>query len=293
MTMMWNHQQLIRMSESSNVIDEGCGPAVLCLHGFPQNATAFEPLAALLIGRGYRVIRYDQRGYCDTELGARRDYTVTRLAEDAARILDSLDVAKCTVVGHDLGGLVAWEFARRFPERVQTLTIVGMPHPGAFILSLAGLRQLLRSWYFLLAQSTWITAALFSPLVDQSRSRLTRQLKRTGLPPEKSEPYLRYLAKGHRFIGAIRWYQAMPFAPPATTFNRCRSVVLLIWGSEDALTTALAIKLSRLFTVKGRYRVERVAGGGHWLLGSHASLIAESFREGGGRTVNGGDAPAS
>src|SRR6476659_8292023 len=151
------------MSNLGHVIDEGAGPVVLCLHGFPQNARAFDGVAAALVRAGCRVIRFDQRGYDDGPIQRRPNYTVTKLAKDAVEVLSQKGVSSCVVVGHDLGGLVAWEIGRREPSLVQQLVIVSVPHPGAFLLSLLGGRQILRSWHFLVAQSTRLASVLYSP----------------------------------------------------------------------------------------------------------------------------------
>ena len=260
--------------------DEGDGPVVLCLHGFPENASAFDEVARRLVAASFRVIRYDQRGYTDsTTSGSRCDYTVSRLAKDAIQVLDSCEIETCVVVGHDLGGLVAWELGRIAPERVGALVIVGVPHPAAFLLSLLGLQQAFRAWYFVLAQSTWLSSALYSPAKGSSRARFAARLAKMGLPNHQSERYLDCLAVGRCFVGAIRWYQAMPFASPASVWFRASGTIHILWGDADRLTVRLGIVLSRWFVSRTALRVTTVHGGSHWLVDQHPDKIVQAVVE--------------
>ena len=264
------------MSEQRNgVIDEGQGPPVLCLHGFPENASAFDDVASALVAAGFRVIRFDQRGYGDDVLQGRAAYTVARLAEDAIQVLDQAGVESCIVVGHDLGGIVAWEIGRTHAARVRSLVILGVPHPGAFLLSLLGGRQILHSWHFLVAQSTRLAEALYSPQRPASRARFVSRLAKTGLSAHESERYLDHLAEGSRFVGAIRWYQAMPLSPPRSSFFISQNNVEILWGDADSLTGRLAIRLSHWFVSSGRLRVTILRGATHWLTDQNAGEIVQ------------------
>jgi pimeloyl-ACP methyl ester carboxylesterase len=268
------------MSKREDVIDRGSGPAILCLHGFPENLDVFDALSEQLVANGFRVIRFNQRGYTDdTTNGPRWDYTVRRLAADAIRIMDERCIESWTVVGHDLGGLVAWEIGRVVPHRTRALVIVSVPHPAAFLLSLFGVRQAVRAWYFVLAQSTWVATAIYSPTRRASRNRFSASLARRGLPRDESARYLDYLATGRLFIGAIKWYQAMPFSPPSSTFFCPKVNVHIVWGRDDALTGRLSIILSRLFVSKRRLTITEIEGGTHWLVDQHPADIARAVSE--------------
>jgi pimeloyl-ACP methyl ester carboxylesterase len=253
------------------------------LHGFPENLTAFDLLASILVADGYRVVRFNQRGYSTgTDDKPRWDYTVGKLARDALQVMDMCGIERCCIVGHDLGGLVAWELGRVVPERAQSLIIVSVPHPAAFLLSLLGIRQAIRSWYFILAQSTSAASCLYSPARARSRERFSKSLARHGLPQAQSEKYLDFLALGDRFTGAIRWYQAMPFSPPSSTWFRATNDVQIVWGQKDAVTGKLSIVLSRLFVKRHRLVITELPGASHWLVDQRPSDIAEAVRRAAG-----------
>lgn len=266
---------IVRVPSAFSIQDQGAGPAVLCLHGFPQNASVFDEFARQLVDKGFRVIRFDQRGYTDDTSGyARRKYTVGNLASDALAVLDHREVSSCIVVGHDLGGMVAWEMSRIAPSRVVSLVIVGAPHPGAFLLSLVSIRQLARSWYFAAAQSTLLATTLYSPAKPSSRKRLAAELAKSGLTWSESQPYLDFMAHDNRFVGAIRWYQAMPFTSLRSAFFRMTRDAHIVVGDADEYAGRLSIELTGMFAWGKRVTVTMVDGGTHWLFDHHPEAIA-------------------
>jgi pimeloyl-ACP methyl ester carboxylesterase len=61
-------------------------------------------------------------------------------------------VQRVHLVGHDWGAAVAWRVAQQFPDRLLTVTVLSVPHPGAFMKALVTSRQRLASWYMYLFQ---------------------------------------------------------------------------------------------------------------------------------------------
>ena len=101
--------------------DEGRGTPVVLLHGFPFDRSMWSEQARGLSAT-YRVIAPDLRGQGETELGG-GSATMAEMAEDVAGLLDSLNVGRAVVGGLSMGGYVAFEFIRRFPERVAALVL--------------------------------------------------------------------------------------------------------------------------------------------------------------------------
>src|SRR5213593_3922547 len=106
----------------------GQGPAVLLLHGYGETGDMWAPLAAEL-ARGHTVIVPDLRG-----LGLSSKppggFDKKTQAEDVAGVMTALDVAQADVVAHDIGNMVAFQFAARHPERVRRLVLIDAPVPG-------------------------------------------------------------------------------------------------------------------------------------------------------------------
>ncbi len=106
----------------------GTGPAVVLLHGFADTGDMWAPLAATLAS-SHTVIVPDLRGM---GLSAVPDDGFEKMnqAKDVADVLDALGVSHADVVGHDIGNMVAFAFAERYPERTTKLVMMDAPVPG-------------------------------------------------------------------------------------------------------------------------------------------------------------------
>jgi pimeloyl-ACP methyl ester carboxylesterase len=101
--------------------DTGRGTALLLLHGFPLNRSMWGGQAEALGGE-FRVVAPDLRGQGETPLGGDA-LTMQEMAEDVAALLDELNLGRVVLGGLSMGGYVAFEFFRRFPERVHALVL--------------------------------------------------------------------------------------------------------------------------------------------------------------------------
>jgi pimeloyl-ACP methyl ester carboxylesterase len=103
--------------------DEGPGPAVVLLHGFPLGRAMWkEQLVG--IGSMYRVIAPDLRGHGDSP-APEGDYTIDEMADDVIELLDTLSLTVPVVVGGlSMGGYVALSLVARYPERVRALMLM-------------------------------------------------------------------------------------------------------------------------------------------------------------------------
>jgi 3-oxoadipate enol-lactonase len=105
-----------------DVLDEGRGPALVLLHGFPLSKETWDEQAAALAPLA-RVIRFDLRGLGSTT-ATPGPYLMEQLAGDLLEVLDALGVDRAVVAGHSLGGYVALAFYRMFAERCAGLGLV-------------------------------------------------------------------------------------------------------------------------------------------------------------------------
>lgn len=108
------------MSEAPSHIERGRGPAVVFLHGIGGDAQSWLPELDALSGR-CRAIAWDMPGYASSP--ALDDMNFPTLADALKELLGKLGVRRAHLVGHSIGGMVALEFAARFPERVASLVL--------------------------------------------------------------------------------------------------------------------------------------------------------------------------
>ncbi len=111
-----------------HVAEMGHGfPVVMC-HGFPEMWYSWRHQMKALAEAGFRAIAPDQRGYGDSVCPQPIEaYTQRKLVGDIVGMLDSLGLGKCVIVGHDWGGMVAWNTAMMAPESVERVIGINTP----------------------------------------------------------------------------------------------------------------------------------------------------------------------
>ena len=101
------------------MIDEGDGPPVLLLHGFPDSAALWRHQIPALTTAGYRVIAPDLRGFGGSDQPADpAAYAMPTLVADVLGILEARGVERAAVVGHDWGAALGWALATAAPQVV-------------------------------------------------------------------------------------------------------------------------------------------------------------------------------
>ena len=114
------------------------GPLVLLLHGFPESSWEWHHQIDALASAGYRAVAPEQRGYSPAARPEPiEDYSIDRLVGDVIGMADNLGASTFHLVGHDWGAIVAWHVAAAHPQRLETLTVVSVPHPTAWAAAFA------------------------------------------------------------------------------------------------------------------------------------------------------------
>jgi pimeloyl-ACP methyl ester carboxylesterase len=108
------------MAIDRTVVDRGEGPLVVLTHGTLMDYTMFAPQIEALEDR-YRVIAYNHRGR--THRWA-ETYDLGDLANDCRQVLDERGIDRCVLGGMSMGGFMAFEFARMWPERLHGLILI-------------------------------------------------------------------------------------------------------------------------------------------------------------------------
>lgn len=110
----------------------GSGPLVVLIHGFPDFSGSWTSLTPKL-NDAYRVVALDTRGYnlSDKPEGV-ANYAMPKLVADVEAVIASEGRQKATVVGHDWGAAIAWNYAFAHMDRLDNLIILSVPHPAQF-----------------------------------------------------------------------------------------------------------------------------------------------------------------
>jgi pimeloyl-ACP methyl ester carboxylesterase len=110
---------------SSGRNDQGEGPLVLLLHGWPETWYSWRHQIDALAAAGYRVVAPDQRGYGATDRPDAADqYSIFHLVGDVVALIHELGEEQAAVVGHDWGSIVASNTAVLRPNVVRGLACV-------------------------------------------------------------------------------------------------------------------------------------------------------------------------
>jgi pimeloyl-ACP methyl ester carboxylesterase len=243
-----------------HVEQQGSGPAVLLLHGWPDSARLWRHQMPALAGTGYRVVAPDLRGFGRSERPA--DVSAYRpdvLLADVVGLLDALEIDATHIVGHDFGAFVSWLLASRCPERVRSLTALSVPHPAAP----RTLLQREMSWYQLFFQFEGVAEAW----LQHDDWALFRQLLRDD---GDLEQYLADLSRPGALTASLNWYRAIlapqPPPPPGapSPWPKLPMPTMGVWSENDHYLDGARMRASGEF-VAGRWRYEQIPDASHWI----------------------------
>ncbi|ADJ45183.1 epoxide hydrolase [Amycolatopsis mediterranei S699] len=111
-----------------HLAEQGTGPLVLLLHGWPETSHSWRHQLGPLADAGYHVVAPDQRGYGGTGSPADASrYTLLHLVGDVVGLIHALGEREAIVVGHDWGAPVAWHTALLRPDVVRGVAGISVP----------------------------------------------------------------------------------------------------------------------------------------------------------------------
>jgi pimeloyl-ACP methyl ester carboxylesterase len=249
------------------------GPAVLLLHGFPENSAMWDGVVPALHAAGLRTVAPDQRGYSP---GARpadvAGYAMSHVVADTLGLLDALELDAVHVLGHDWGAVVGWHLAGRHPERVRTLTAVSVPHPAAHGEAMrTDPDQQERSGYIAVFRRPDAEELL---LADDAR-RLRRMLR--PLPAETVDAFVRPLQEPGALTAALNWYRAMSRAD-LDGLGEITVPTTYLWGTDDIAVSRAAAE-GCAGHVTADYRFLELPAVGHWVPETEPSTVARATLE--------------
>lgn len=217
----------------------GHGPPVVLLHGWPVTAYAWRGVMPALVDR-FTVIAPDMPGFGDSGPSS-KGYEKRAIAEQVRDLMHQLSFTQVLLVGHDMGGPVAFAYAADHPQEVQKLVLVETLLPGF------GLEDLKATgaWHIGLAQVPELPETL---VAGRERAFLgyfyRRGMLRPGAVGEADlAEYLRtYAAPGH-MSASFEYYRALKadipeFRAMAATHKLSMSVLAV--GAERGFGSGAA-----------------------------------------------------
>ncbi len=244
-----------------HVVDEGQGPAVVLLHGFPDSSYLWRNQIPALVEAGLRVIAPDLRGFGESDKPKEVEaYGLQNAVTDVVGILDHLGIERTAVVAHDWGAPVGWLLATLFPQRIERLAALSVGHFSTFG-DVQNIEQREKSWYMLFFQVEGIAEEAFR----RNDWELFRVWTRNH--PE-CETWIRDLARPGSFTAALNWYRANVNPRSSVTDGPALPPVqvptLGIWSTGDPYLTEKPMIDSEK-AVASTWRYERIEDCGHWM----------------------------
>jgi pimeloyl-ACP methyl ester carboxylesterase len=233
------------------------GDLVLLLHGFPQTARAWRSQITMLGDAGWRAVAPDLRGFSATALpGTLDEYRQVQIRDDVFALADQLRAQRFHLVGHDLGGIVAWDVACRHPDRIRSLTVASTPHLAAFAAAIGRGQPPLPP--FDLFRQPGIAERVM--LADHAAAL---RASYAGLEAGEVDEYMAHFSAPGILTGALNHFRAFDYAewaelPPA------RMATLFVWGSDDPYLGESTARATREHVAAG-YTEVKLDGIGHWV----------------------------
>jgi pimeloyl-ACP methyl ester carboxylesterase len=155
-------QRVVRASNMNfTVLEQGEGPLVLCLHGFPDTAHSFRHQLPAFAAAGFHAVAPFMRGYHPTDPAPDGRYDSPVLSEDALALITALGYQEAFIFGHDWGAVAAYGAAAAAPDRVRKLVTAAVPYGNKFFEALAtNYAQQRRSWYMFFFQTALAETAV-------------------------------------------------------------------------------------------------------------------------------------
>ncbi|MER5515811.1 alpha/beta hydrolase [Streptomyces sp. NPDC002763] len=282
-----------------HIAEEGSGPLVVLLHGFPESWHSWQHQFGPLAAAGFHVVAPDQRGYGSSDHPEDVDaYSIFHLVGDVVGLIRELGEEKAFVVGHDWGAPVAWHTALFRPDLVRGVAGLSVPPPfrgtrpplqamdemfgGRFYWNYFNrpgvadaefardTRTTLRKFFF---SASGESGSVGQPLVDPERGWLADMPDPERLPEWFTEEDLDALTESFSqgFTGALNWYRNLDRNWELTApwqGARVTPPALYVYGDRDVVpafpgTPELIERLPVLMPNLVREPL-RLAGCGHW-----------------------------
>jgi pimeloyl-ACP methyl ester carboxylesterase len=255
-------------------LEEGSGPLVLLVHGFPDTPHTWSEVRPALARAGFRAVSPYTRGYFPTAVPADRRYDNVTLGRDVLAWIDALGERQAIVVGHDWGASAVYAAATLAPERVRFLVTVSIPHPS----SLRPTPRLL--WgarHMLLFQRRNAEAKVQADDFAHVDELVRRWSPAWSVPADETMPIKEALRHPESLSAALGYYRAISLRPPPALRARIAVPSAVFSGTDDAILRPRDYERARRWYAAPHEVIHMP--GGHFLHREHPTrFIAELLR---------------
>jgi pimeloyl-ACP methyl ester carboxylesterase len=253
---------------------------MLMLHGFPEFWYSWRHQIPEF-AQDFKVVALDLRGYNDSDKPAAKSaYVMAEFIKDVEGVIKGLGYDRCVLVGHDWGGAIAWNFAYAYPEMVERLIVLNMPHPAKFAEAIRTPQQLLRSSYVFFFQLPWLPEMLIQLADYQAVETALKGMavNQSTFTQEDLEAYKNAAAKRGAMTAALNYYRNIFQQGMLKQDWRVLEVpTLMIWGEKDS---ALGKELTYGTEAYVKdFQLKYIPNCSHWVQQEQPQLVNKYMRE--------------
>lgn len=249
----------------------GKGPTVILIHGFPQDWSEYRPIMPRL-AKQFTVIAVDLRGI-GRSTAKSGGYDAATMAEDVYQLVSRLKLEHVYVVGHDIGGHVAYAFFRRYPQAMRGAMILDTPIPG-----IEGWEEIQGApfmWHMHFMQ----VPGLAEKLVAGRQSAYLGYFFQFGkFTTDEITHYLQAYGTDSQLHAVFEMYRAFPANSQFNVAQRGPNDVPLFFGTGDASPFAKLIpKVAEGLRANGCTHVATglIPGSVHYLVEDQPEIVAD------------------
>ena len=254
-------QTIVSGEQRFVVSQQGEGPDIVLMHGFPDTPHSFAPLQQQLVAAGWRVTVPWLRGYHPETIVPGRPYDFETIGRDGLALLDAIGVPRAVFVGHDWGALMAYVVATLAPERTRGIVTIAIPHPSLLKRTPASLYA---ARHFLGLKLPWAPQS-----VKRNNFAYIEKLYSRWAPnwsgPERDaslQAIKQALCSQETLNGALDYYRALPLGGSRLLQTPPQVANLAVAGTADIVDVELYRTTPELFPAPSRALVVERAG--HW-----------------------------
>ena len=254
----------------------GTGPAIILVHGFPQDWHAYHKIMPRL-ARTFTVIAIDMRGV-GRSTGPAARFDATDVAADIRQLVQALKLERVYVAGHDNGGMIAYTFARRYPDAVRGVMILDSPLPG--IDPWNELKADPGLWHFGFHQTPDLPERLLAGrqfvYFREFFARLA--FNRNAISDADVAHYARAYASERQLRAGLEFYRsAYPASEKFNATERSTIDVPFVLAGGDHAMGMLFPRMADAMRDHGcrNVTVEVIKDSGHWVVDEQPDIVAE------------------
>jgi epoxide hydrolase 4 len=282
------HHYALIQNQSLHYASQGQGELLLFLHGFPQYWQAWEKQLTFF-SKDYRTVAVDLRGFNlsskPTEVA---DYKIEVLVEDIHQLILHLGYTKASLVGHDWGGSIAWDFAARYPQHIEKLMVINaVPLHGFARTLLHNSQQRLASQYIHMVRAIGSDRFLMQNEFERLFFAFKQRQPAWDLSETEKDRYrASWKLQGESLLPMLNYYRATPIFPPqnpqdlqqlesfagsSTEMYQVTAPVLAIWGEKD--TALLSENLDTMKDYANDLQIQRIPEASHWVVEEYPEKV--------------------